>query len=375
MAMGRDMSAATVTLHAGLGQRKRGSPFVAGPAFASTYHLAGDPTGEKYQYGRFDNPTWAALEEAIGALEEGAALTFASGMAAISATLAALAKPGDMIILPEDGYFATRVFAETYLVKWGVKVRFVPTARMNMADMSGARLVWIETPSNPGLDVCDITAIVRTAHEAGALVAVDNTTATVLSQSPLRLGADLSVASDTKAFNGHSDVLFGHVAARDPDLLKPIRQWRTLVGAIPGPMEAWLVHRGLATLELRLARQSANAQAIAEFLVGHRAVRNVRYPGLPSDPSYEIARRQMRFSGAVLGFELEDAEAAQRFLAKCTLLFEATSFGGVHSSAERRGRWSSDNVAQGFIRLSVGCEATADLLSNIRSALAEVTRP
>ena len=372
MTIGQNVSAATQSLHAGLGDRRRGAPFVAGPVFASTFHLQGNPEGEKYQYGRFDNPTWAALEEAIGTLESGIALTFSSGMGAISAALTALVQPGDTIVLPEDGYFATRVYAENYLAKWGVKVRFVPTARMNTADLSGARLVWIETPSNPGLDVCDIRAIATTAHAADALVAVDNTTATVLSQSPLRLGADLSVASDTKAFNGHSDVVFGHVAASDPDLLKPLRQWRTLVGAIPGPMEAWLVHRGLATLELRLARQSENARTIAEFLVEHSAVKRVRDPGLPSDPSFEIAQRQMRFSGAVLGLELADAGAAQRFLAACNLLFEATSFGGVHSSAERRGRWNSDNVSEGFIRLSVGCETAADLLSSIASALSQI---
>jgi len=372
MMNGQDVSAATLSLHTGLGDRKRGSPFVAGPVFASTFHLQGDPEGERYQYGRFDNPTWAALEEAIGALESGSALTFASGMGAISAALGALIQPGDTIILPEDGYFATRVFAQTYLAKWGVKIRLVPTTRMHTTDLSGARLVWIETPSNPGLDVCDIRAVAEAAHKVGAIVAVDNTTATVLSQSPLRLGADLSIASDTKAFNGHSDVVFGHVAASDPELLRPVRQWRTLVGAIPGPMEAWLVHRGLATLELRLARQSENAQAIAEFLVGHRAVKSVRYPGLPSDPSYEIAQRQMRFSGGVLGLELADAVTAQRFLSACNLLFEATSFGGVHSSAERRGRWGSDNVGEGFIRMSVGCETAADLLSSIGSALAEI---
>jgi cystathionine gamma-lyase len=373
MTNGQDVSAATLSLHAGLGDRKRGSPFVAGPVFASTYHLQGNPEGERYQYGRFDNPTWAALEEAIGTLESGHALTFSSGMAAISATLTALVQPGDTVVLPEDGYFATRVFAQTYLAKWGVKIQFVPTAQMHNADLSGARLIWIETPSNPGLDVCDIRAVTETAHTLGAIVAVDNTTATVLSQSPLRLGADLSVASDTKAFNGHSDVVFGHVAASDLELLKPIRQWRTLVGAIPGPMETWLVHRGLATLELRLARQSENARAIAEFLVGHNAVKSVRYPGLPSDPSYEIAQRQMRFSGGLIGLELADAETAQRFLTSCNLLLEATSFGGIHSSAERRGRWASDSVGAGFIRMSVGCETASDLLSSIGSALVSST--
>jgi cystathionine gamma-lyase len=194
----------------------------------------------------------------------------------------------------------------------------------------------------------------------------------VLSQTPLQLGADFSVASDTKAFNGHSDVVFGHVAVRDPELLVGVRQWRTLVGAIPGPMEAWLVHRGLATLDLRLARQSENALAVAVLLSRHRAVSLVRYPGLADDPSHPIARRQMRYFGAVVGFELADAATAQRFLSSCPLLFEATSFGGVHSSAERRVRWGTDQVGEGFIRLSVGVEATADIVAAIAGALEQV---
>ena len=156
---------------------------------------------------------------------------------------------------------------------------------------------------------------------------------------------------------------------RDPALLAGVRQWRTLVGAIPGPMEAWLVHRGLATLDLRLARQSESALAVAELLSRHRAVSLVRYPGLADDPSHPVARRQMRYFGAVVGFELVDAEAAQRFLSACGLLFEATSFGGVHSSAERRVRWGTDKVGEGFIRLSVGVEATADIVNAIGNAL------
>ena len=191
----------------------------------------------------------------------------------------------------------------------------------------------------------------------------------MLSQAPLRLGADFSVASDTKAFNGHSDVVFGHVAVRDPELLAGVRQWRTLVGAIPGPMEAWLVHRGLATLDLRLARQSENALAVAELLSRHRAVSLVRYPGLKDDPSHAVARRQMRYFGAVVGFELADAATAERFFAACPLLFQATSFGGVHSSAERRVRWGTDKVGEGFIRLSVVVEATTDIVAAIGAAL------
>ena len=365
----QELSAATLGLHAGTDERTTGSPFVAGPVFASAFHLPGDQAGVKYQYGRFDNPTWSALEDVIARLESGPALTFASGVAATAAVLTPFVQPGDTIVLPDDGYFATRSYAETYLARWGIQVRLLPTLQMESADFSGVKIVFVETPSNPSLDVCDIEALAARVHAAGALLAVDNTTATVLSQTPLKLGADFSVASDTKAFNGHSDVVFGHVAVRDPERMAAVRQWRTLVGAIPGPMEAWLVHRGLATLDLRLARQSENALAVAGLLAKHRAVSLVRYPGLPSDPSHAVARRQMRYFGAVVGFELADAETAQRFLSACTLLFEATSFGGVHSSAERRVRWGTDKVGEGFVRLSVGCEATTDIVAAIGNAL------
>jgi cystathionine gamma-lyase len=364
-----ELSAATLGLHGGSDERVTGSPFVAGPVFASAYHLPGDQAGVKYQYGRFDNPTWAALEEVIGRLEGGPALTFASGVAATAAVLTPFVQPGDTIVLPDDGYFATRSYAQTYLARWGVTVRLLPTPQIESADFAGVKLVFVETPSNPSLDVVDIEALAARVHAAGARLAVDNTTATVLSQAPLKLGADFSMASDTKAFNGHSDVVFGHVAARDAELLAGVRQWRTLVGAIPGPMEAWLVHRGLATLDLRLARQTENALAVARLLARHRAVSLVRYPGLESDPSHAVARRQMRYFGAVVGFELADAATAQRFLSDCSLLFEATSFGGVHSSAERRVRWGTDKVGEGFIRLSVGVEATADIVAAIGGAL------
>ena len=282
----QELSAATLGLHGGTDERITGAPFVAGPVFASAFHLPGDQAGVKYQYGRFDNPTWAALEEVIGRLEGGPALTFASGVAATAAVLTPFVRPGDTIVLPDDGYFATRSYAQTYLARWGIQVRLLPTPQMESADFAGVKLVFVETPSNPSLDVVDIEALAARVHAAGALLAVDNTTATVLSQVPLALGADFSVASDTKAFNGHSDVVFGHVAVRDAELLAGVRQWRTLVGAIPGPMEAWLVHRGLATLDLRLARQTENALAVAELLARHRAVSLVRYPGLESDPSH-----------------------------------------------------------------------------------------
>jgi cystathionine gamma-lyase len=321
-------------------------------------------------YGRWTNPTWADAERALGDLEGGPVLAFASGMAAIAAVLGAHLSPGDAVVLPSDGYFGTRAVAERYLRRWGIEVRFMPTAADQPGGyLDGARMLWLETPNNPGLDVCDVHALSNAAHARGLLVVVDNTTATPLGQQPLALGADLSVCSDTKATGGHSDIVMGHVAARNADLLAPVREWRTLVGAIPGPMEAWLLLRSLATLDLRLDRQCASALALAELLQGHPAVRGVRYPGLPSDPSYPIASRQMRRYGPIVGFELPDLARAERFLAAATLILEATSFGGVHTTAERRARWGSDGVSDGFIRLSVGCEDPEDLRTDVHHAL------
>jgi cystathionine gamma-lyase len=202
---------------------------------------------------------------------------------------------------------------------------------------------------------------------------VDNTLATPLGQRPLDLGADFSVASDTKALTGHGDLMLGHVAARDPELAAGIRFWRKTVGAIPGPMEAWLAHRSLATLQLRLQRQDANALAVAEALRDRPEVSALRYPGLPGDPSHEVAARQMRRFGCVVSFTLRDEASAERFLGSLRLVMQATSFGSVHSSAERRGRWGGDAVEPGFIRFSAGIEDTADLVGDVLQAL-EKTR-
>lgn len=197
----------------------------------------------------------------------------------------------------------------------------------------------MESPSNPGLEVCDIAQMVRAAHAAGALVAVDNTTPTVLGQRPLALGADFSVASDTKALTGHSDLILGHVACGEVSWAEKLLAWRMQMGAVPGPMEVWLAHRSLCTAHLRQARQCANALAIAECLCAREDVLSVRYPGLPGDPSHDTAARQMECFGSVLNFVLRDRAHADRFLGACRLVMEATSFGSVHTMAERRARW------------------------------------
>jgi cystathionine gamma-lyase len=240
--------------------------------------------------------------------------------------------------------------------------------------LPGAGLVWVETPSNPGLDVVDIAAIAEAAHGAGALLVVDNTLATPLGQSPLGLGADLVVASGSKHLSGHSDLVLGYVVAKDSAHVERLHDWRTLTGAIPGPFEAWLAHRSLATLDVRLARQCANAAAIAELLAGRPDVSLVRYPGLAADPSHALARRQMRVFGSVVSFALPDARRVQRFFDRAELLIEATSFGGLHTTAERRARWGTDDVAEGFIRLSAGIEDAEDLRADLTSAL-DAARP
>ena len=192
--------------------------------------------------------------------------------------------------------------------------------------------------------MCDIAALARAAHEVGALVAVDNTTATPLLQQPLALGADFAVVSDTKAMTGHADLVLGHVAARDAAHVELLRTWRTRMGVIPGPMEAWLAHRSLATLDVRLARQCDTAMQVATMLASHPKVSGVRYPGLPGDPSHALATPQMARFGGVMSFELADAAAVARFFAASRLVYEATSFGGIHTSAERRARWGGDEV-------------------------------
>ncbi|XHM68279.1 cystathionine gamma-lyase [Streptomyces nigra] len=368
----------TRAVRAGLPEPVKYEPTLPGPVFAAHYHLPGEPTGA-YTYGRDENPTWTHLERAIGSLEapgedDVETLVFASGMAAISSVLFSQLRAGDAVVLPSDGYQVFPLVREQ-LEAYGIEVRTAPTggdAQLGVLD--GVRLLWIETPSNPGLDVCDIRRLVEEAHARGALVAVDNTLATPLGQRPLELGADFSVASGTKQLTGHGDVLLGYVTGRDPEAMAGVRRWRKIVGAIPGPMEAWLAHRSLATLQLRVERQNATALAVAEALRDWPEDLAVRYPGLPKDPSHAVAARQMRRFGCVVSFTLPSRTRAERFLEALRLVDDATSFGGVRSTAERRGRWGGDDVPEGFIRMSVGAEDPEDLVTDVLQALEESAR-
>ncbi|HAJ47645.1 MAG TPA: cystathionine gamma-lyase [Alphaproteobacteria bacterium] len=349
---------------------QKGQSFGAPIVNTSIYHLPGAPEGP-YQYGRYTNPTWEALEDALGLLEGAPAVVFPSGLAAVSAILCTQMQSGDRILVPADGYYAIRAFIETFLAPLGIVMETVPTAQYDARAYDGFRVVWFETPSNPGLAVCDLAREIPRARAAGALTVVDHTTATPLGLRPFAFGADFAVCSDTKAVSGHCDVLMGHVAARDPERLARIRTWRKLSGAIPGPFEAWLVLRGLETLEVRLARMSASAQIIAERLAAHQKVLSVTYPGLPSHPGHAIARDQMTSFGPVLGVTFASRDRAEAFIDGCSLLRAATSFGGVHSSAECRVRWG-DAVAPGYVRLSVGIEPIEPLWAAMAASLAEL---
>ena len=370
------MRDATRVILAGLPVPAQGEPFLPGPTFSGTYHFSGEPETSPYTYGRYHNPTWSRLEQALGELEGGPTLVFASGMATITAVFGVTLPAGNtegksrVLVMPSDCYYTTRMLAEGYFASLGIEVRTAPTVGNAQRDqLDGATLLWLETPSNPGLEVCDLAELIAAAHSRGVLVAVDNTTATVLGQHPLELGADFSVSSDTKSLTGHSDLVLGHVATREPAWAQRLHAFRNLQGAIPGPMEVWLAHRSLATLDMRLERQCKNALEIARLLAARPEVQLVRYPGLPQDPAHAIASRQMKHYGPVIGFVLDGEEWAEHFLAACQLVLTATSFGGVHTTAERRARWKGDAIPEGFIRLSAGCEDTQDLLEDISQAL------
>jgi cystathionine gamma-lyase len=288
-------------------------------------------------------------------------------MAAVSTVLRSVLRPGDTVVLPSDGYYLTRRYVAEELPQ--VSVREVPTAGPWSADLvRGARLVLLETPSNPGMDVCDIAAIAAMCAESGSLLAVDNTTATPLGQRPLALGATISLASDTKALAGHSDVVLGHVSTSDAALAGRLRAARTSGGAVPGPFETWLAHRGLGTLDLRLARQAENAAALVSALPGRADVRAVRWPGAAGDPAHAVASRQMRRFGGVFCFELSSGAEVRRFLSRSRLVASATSFGGLHSTADARASWG-DPVSEGFVRFSCGVEDTEDLVADVLAAL------
>ncbi len=324
-------------------------------------------------YGRYGNKTWSALESAIESLECGSTLVFSSGMAAISAIFAILPR-GAVVTASQNGYSGTMVLLRQAVESGALEVRYVDlsnTAEV-IAALPGTTLLWLESPTNPALEVADIPGLIAAAKLQNAGVAVDNTFATPLVQQPLEMGADVVIHSLTKYIAGHSDVILGSISTKDQALYGRLADVRKINGAIPGPFEVWLALRGLRTLGVRMERAQKNALELATRLLTHPAVTRVRYPGLTTDPNHEIAKSFMKGFGAVISFDHSGGvEAADRACAASQLVAYATSLGGVESLWERRHRWSAESptIPANLIRLSVGIEDVEDLWRDIDRAL------
>jgi cystathionine gamma-synthase len=346
---------------------------------------AGDGPGrwiEGYEYSRTANPTRGALEECLAALEGGTrAFAFASGMAAEDCLLRTVCRPGDHILIPGDAYGGTFRLVDKVLRNWGLTYQPVamsdPAAVRQALAGTPARVVWVETPTNPLLSVADIAALADAAHEAGALLVVDNTFASPYLQQPLGLGADVVVHSTTKYIGGHSDVLGGAIIVMDSDLGEKIAFIQNATGAVSGPFDAWLTLRGAKTLGVRMDRHCENAQRVADMLVAHPAVTEVFYPGLATHPGHEVAAKQMRGFGGIVSFRARGGESEAAAVCGRTRLFTlGESLGGVESLVELPGRMTHASAAGSplevpadLIRLSVGIETCEDLLEDLRSAL------
>jgi cystathionine beta-lyase/cystathionine gamma-synthase len=363
-------AAESILAHAGT-QRTSGGAATPPLVPASIFVSAGDPDPSR-AYGRAGNPGWEALEAALGAVERAQALAFASGQAASMALMLALAKGRDQILLPADGYYNARVLAERLRPHGArpVAVDLQDLAQVERELRAAPSLLWVETPTNPLLRVCDIARLAAAAEAADAPVVVDNTVATGLLQRPLDLGATAALFSLTKSGNGHSDVILGAITTRDAQLRDELHDWRTIGGGIPGPFESWLVLRGLKTLPLRIARQCENALGIARHLTTHPRVRAVHYPGVEAT-TMRLAREQMPAGfGPLLSFELDGTAAdADAVVAASTLILPATSFGGVESTWERRARWPGETAPQSLIRLSAGIEPLRAIVADLDEAL------
>jgi len=321
--------------------------------FSSTYH-AGGPVG----YGRYGNESWSALEAAISELEGGQTLSFSSGMAAISAVFSIL-PIGAPVVASNQGYSGTMGLLNQHHASGRLEVRFVDITKTEevIAAMKGAALLWLESPTNPCLDIADLPALITAAKKQTIGVGVDNTFATPLVQRPLSMGADIVMHSVTKFLAGHSDVVLGSLSIADPALFKRLEESRRFNGSIPGPFEAWLALRGIRTFPVRFRAAEKNAQQLVTHLESHAKITKVRYPGF----------------GAVISFEIDGtAEQVEKVCESSRLIAHATSLGGVESLWERRRRWAleSPSVPEQLIRLSVGCEHVADIWQDIEQALA-----
>jgi len=352
-----------------------GDPLNAPLVLASTFHAGGDRG-----YAREGNPGWDGLERVVGDLEGGHAISFASGLAASDAVFS-LVPPGGVVVAPSSPYHGVTAQLQAEASRDGIELRTVDFTDLDAVEkaMDGADLAWVETPSNPMLDVVDVAAVVDMAGRGHALVAVDNTLATPLLQRPLEMGADLVVHSATKFLGGHSDLILGLAVAREPEHAQQLSTHRHRQGAIPGTLEAFLALRGLRTLAVRLERAQTTASDLAQRLEGHPGVARVRYPGLPSHPGHQLASRQMSGFGAMVSFETRGTpEATELMCADMKLITHATSLGGVETLIERRARYQGDRV-QGvpatLIRMSVGLEHVEDLWDDLKDGLERIDTP
>ncbi len=367
----------SLAIHAGA------APDAATGAVATPLHLSTTfqhgPAGERvagFEYVREGNPNQERLETALTALEGGAsALAFASGMAAINALFESL-PPGSHVIYPRDCYTGLRVLAAEFLPQRGLSASAVDTADLDavgQAFTTNTRCLWLETPSNPQLHICDIAALTKLAHAQGAIVACDNTFATPLLQQPLALGADVVMHSTTKYFGGHSDALGGAlVFARRDELFDAVAHRRHITGGVLSPFNAWLTLRGMRSLPARMAWHCRNARAVAEFLAAHERVEAVNWPGLPSHPNHAVAARQMRDFGGMLSVRIRGGrDAALAFAGKVKLFTNATSLGGCESLIEHRASVEGANPVSpdNLLRLSVGLEHPDDLIADLAQAL------
>lgn len=363
---GGNLAPSTVAITAGRPAHQPDGPLNAPVVFASTFH-AGGPVA----YGRDGNPTWTALEDALGALEGGTALAFASGMAATAAILEDV-PVGGVVVAPGHSFYGTRnLLAAAPEGRWTVRLVDIADTDTTLAACDSAHLLFIESPTNPLLELADLSALCAGAHERGVPVAVDNTFATPLGQRPLDHGADVVLHSVTKFLAGHSDVILGATITNDCDLGDRLRRRRSSNGAIPGPMEAFLALRGMRTLALRYERAQANAVDLAHRLTQHPMVTRVRYPGLASDRWHERAIAQMQGPGFMVAFETQGGASAAEAVARSTrLIVHATSLGGIETTLERRARWpGEESTPPSLLRLSVGCEDVEDLWRDLEHAL------
>ncbi len=346
----------------------------------STYVQEAVGVHKGYDYSRVANPTRSALETALASLEGAAhGIAFSSGIGATT-TLMHLVDPGQKVVLIADVYGGVyRMTSQVYEPK-GYDFEYVPADEFNTnlaAHLDGrTRMVWVETPSNPLLNVIDIRAAADAAHAAGAILVVDNTFASPYLQQPLELGADVVLHSTTKYLGGHSDVVGGFCGTNDPTIAERLYFLQKSLGAVPGPFDAWLVLRGLKTLALRMRQHCENARAVAEFLTGHPAVERVLWPGLAGHPGHEIAARQMRDFGGMVSFLMESEDEAVALVARTKLFQLAESLGGVESLIEHPARMTHASTAdapfaapRNLVRLSVGIEAASDLVADLEQAL------